>query len=425
MQKNLKKNKIAIIGLGYVGLPLLIEFSKKYKVIGFDLNKKRIEEVKKGKDVYNENIIKNELHYKNCSFTTKIENLHSADIFIITVPTPIFKNNKPNLLPLKNVSRDISSIIKKGSILIFESTVYPGVTEEVCVPIIEKYSGMIFNKDFYCGYSPERINPGDKKHQLKNIIKIVSGSNRKTLDIVDQLYASIIKAGTYRVSSIKTAEAAKIIENTQRDINIALVNELSIIFNKLELDTEEILDAASSKWNFNRYDPGLVGGHCISVDPYYLVAKAKEIGYFPKIISSGRKINDGMAEYVFNRIKMYFRNKNERLKSKKVCIFGITFKENCPDIRNSQVIKIVDKFRENGSIVHVHDPVANYDNVWDELSIRLKKRLNKNYYDVVILAVPHKAFHNLGVKKIKSVLKKKSILYDLKWMFKSEYSDLR
>lgn len=425
MKKNPKKNIIAIIGLGYVGLPLLIEFSKKYKVIGFDLNKKRMEEVKNGKDSYNENIIKSELHYKNCSFADKIESLHTADIFIITVPTPIFKNNKPNLFPLKRVSRDIASVINKGSILIFESTVYPGVTEDVCVPIIEKYSGMVFNKDFYCGYSPERINPGDKKHQLKNIIKIVSGSNRKTLDIVDQLYSSIIKAGTYRVSSIKTAEAAKIIENTQRDINIALMNELSMIFNKLELETEEILDAASSKWNFNRYDPGLVGGHCISVDPYYLVAKAKEIGYFPKIISSGRKINDGMAEYVFNRTKMHLKDQNDSLKLKKVCIFGITFKEDCPDVRNSQVIKIVNKFRKNGSIVHVHDPVANDDNVWNEFSIRLKKKLRKNYYDIIILAVPHKVFHNLGVKKIKSFLKKKSTLYDLKWMFKSEYSDLR
>ena len=425
MKSNVLNLKIGIIGLGYVGLPLLIEFSKKYKVRGYDINKKRISEIIKRKDSFNEYKLKNNLNYKNVFLTNNYNELKDIDIFIVTVPTPITSNKKPDLRPLKIASKNIGNIMKKNAIVVYESTVYPGATEEVCVPILEKYSLKKYNKEFFCGYSPERINPGDKRHQLKNITKIVSGSNKKTLNIVDKLYSSIIKAGTYRVSNIKTAEAAKIIENTQRDINIALMNELSIIFNKLQLNTEEILDAASSKWNFNRYDPGLVGGHCISVDPYYLVSKAKEIGYTPKIISSGRKINDGMAEYVFKRIKIHLKRENDNLKSKKVCIFGITFKEDCSDVRNTQVIKIVNKFKKNGSVVHVYDPVADNDNVRKELSIRLRKNLVKNYYDIIILAVPHKVFRNLGVKKIKSFMKKKSILYDLKWMFKSDYSDLR
>ena len=425
MKNNLFNLKIGIVGLGYVGLPLLIEFSKKFKVKGYDIDKKRISEIIKRKDSFNEYKLKDNLNYKNTFLTNNFNDLKDIDIFIVTVPTPISQNKKPDLKPLKIASKNIGDVMKTNAIIIYESTVYPGATEEVCVPILEKHSSKKYNKEFFCGYSPERINPGDKKHQLKNIVKIVSGSNRKTLNIVDRLYSSIIKVGTYRVSSIKTAEAAKIIENTQRDINIALMNELSIIFNKLQLDTEEILNAASSKWNFNRYNPGLVGGHCISVDPYYLVSKAKEIGYMPKIISSGRKINDGMAEYVFKRTKMHLKAKHGNLKSKKVCIFGITFKEDCSDVRNSQVIKIINKFKDNGSIVHVYDPLADYDNVLKEFSIRLRKRLNKNYYDILILAVPHKVFNDLGVKKIKSYLKKKSLFYDLKWMFKPEYSDLR
>ena len=425
MSQNIFSKKIAIIGLGYVGLPLLMSFSKKFDVIGYDINLNRINEIKKGTDSYNEYQIKKNLNYKNCKFTNNFNKLENIDIFIVTVPTPVYKNNKPNLRSLKVVSKNIGRVIKKNAIVVFESTVYPGATEEVCVPIIAKNSGMKYNKDFFCGYSPERINPGDRKHQLKDIVKIVSGSNKSSLKIINKLYSSIISAGTHIVSNIKTAEAAKIIENTQRDINIALMNELYMIFNKLDIDTKEVLDAASTKWNFNSYSPGLVGGHCISVDPYYLVDKAKEIGHNPKIILSGRSINDNMANYVAKRIEFIFSKNGASLRKKKICIFGVTFKENCADTRNTQVVKIVKNLRDKGSLVHIYDPIANKREFKDNFQFSLIDEPRKNYYDIILLAVPHQFFFELGISNIKSYGKKSSFIYDLKAMFDSKYTDLR
>lgn len=416
---------VSILGLGYVGLPLFLAFSNKYYVRGYDINIDRINELRQGIDTTNEFDIKNIYLKKNILLTSDVNHLRDSDFYIITVPTPILKNKKPDLRMLINATKIVARVMKKNSIVIYESTVYPGVTEEICVPILEKISNKKYNSDFFCGYSPERINPGDNDHQIKDITKIVSGSNEKSKKIIAKLYSNIIDAGLHIADSIKIAEAAKVIENIQRDLNIALVNELSIIFNKLDIDTEKVLNAADTKWNFTKYTPGLVGGHCISIDPYYLVNKAKSVGYTPKVILSGRKINDQMGRYVANRLVEYFKNKN--IKNKKICIFGITFKEDCTDIRNSQIPQIYYNLKKNGAHVDIYDPLANINAVRNEYKIDLKSinELYEQNYDAIIIAVNHTNFKKMGFKNIKKLGKKNVVIYDLKWTFKNEQIQLR
>jgi UDP-N-acetyl-D-galactosamine dehydrogenase len=411
------KNNIAVVGLGYVGLPLALEFGKKYTVTAFDINQKRVDSLRKGLDITGQASRTNFKSSKLTSFTTNPEDLSSCNIYIITVPTPIDQMNNPDLSALKEASKMVAKCLKKKDIVIYESTVYPGATEEVCVPLLEKNSSLKFNKDFFCGYSPERINPGDKKHTLTKIKKVTSGSTKNTLKKVDDLYSSIITAGTYKASSIKIAEAAKVIENTQRDINIALMNELSVIFNKLNIDTLEVLKAAETKWNFMPFKPGLVGGHCIGVDPYYLTFKAQELGYMPEIILSGRKLNNNMPSIVKENILSIMREKKIKTKKPKILMMGITFKENCPDIRNSKVLELVNIFRGMESTVDMYDPWAAQEELPIDQGLKLKKKIKKDYYDVVIIAVPHKIFGDLGLRKIKSYGKKNHVLYDIKGLF--------
>jgi UDP-N-acetyl-D-galactosamine dehydrogenase len=411
------KNNIAVVGLGYVGLPLALEFGKKYTVTAFDINQKRVDSLRKGLDITGQASRTNFKSSKLTSFTTNPEDLSSCNIYIITVPTPIDQMNNPDLSALKEASKMVAKYLKKKDIVIYESTVYPGATEEVCVPLLEKNSSLKFNKDFFCGYSPERINPGDKKHTLTKIKKVTSGSTKNTLKKVDDLYSSIITAGTYKASSIKIAEAAKVIENTQRDINIALMNELSVIFNKLNIDTLEVLKAAETKWNFMPFKPGLVGGHCIGVDPYYLTFKAQELGYMPEIILSGRKLNNNMPSIVKENILSIMREKKIKTKKPKILMMGITFKENCPDIRNSKVLELVNIFRGMESTVDMYDPWAAQEELPIDQGLKLKKKIKKDYYDVVIIAVPHKIFGDLGLRKIKSYGKKNHVLYDIKGLF--------
>ena len=411
------KNNIAVVGLGYVGLPLALEFGKKYTVTAFDINQKRVDSLRKGLDITGQASRSNFKSSKLTSFTTNPEDLSSCNIYIITVPTPIDQMNNPDLTALKEASKMVAKCLKKKDIVIYESTVYPGATEEVCVPLLEKNSSLKFNQDFFCGYSPERINPGDKKHTLTKIKKVTSGSSKNTLKKVDDLYSSIITAGTYKASSIKIAEAAKVIENTQRDINIALMNELSVIFNKLNIDTLEVLKAAETKWNFMPFKPGLVGGHCIGVDPYYLTFKAQELGYMPEIILSGRKLNNNMPSIVKENILSIMKEKKIKTKKPKILMMGITFKENCPDIRNSKVIELVNIFRGTESTVDLYDPWADQEELVSDQGLKLKKKIKKDYYDVVIIAVPHKIFGDLGLRKIKSYGKKNHVLYDIKGLF--------
>ncbi len=402
---------IAVIGLGYVGLPLAVEFGKIYNTIGFDINKKRIQELKEGIDSTLEVDSKNLKSAKKLKYTCNLDDIKECNYFIVTVPTPINKTNQPDLNPIIKASESIGKILKKGDIVIYESTVYPGVTEEICVPILEKNSKLKFNKDFFCGYSPERINPGDKEHTITKILKVTSGSTPKIAKEVDELYKSIITAGTHLASSIKVAEAAKVIENTQRDLNIAFVNELAIIFNKLGIDTTEVLEAAGTKWNFLKFKPGLVGGHCISVDPYYLTHKAQEIGYNPEIILAGRRLNDNMGLYVANQvIKLMIKN-GSTIGNSKVLVLGITFKENCPDIRNSGVINVINELKEFGCCVDVYDPWADKDEVKNEYGIDLLEdlKLKTQDYDAIILAVAHDKFKDLDIQK-----SKKSVVYDIK-----------
>ena len=415
---NLDDKVIAVIGLGYVGLPLAVEFGKNRKVVGFDINKKRIEELEGGQDFTLE-ISQEELkNAKKLEFSSNVNFLASAQIFIITVPTPIDVAKRPNLTPLVNASEMVGKILKKGDIVIYESTVYPGCTEEVCVPLLENLSGLKFNKDFFCGYSPERINPGDKVNTLTKIKKITSGSNHSSSEAIDILYASIIKAGTHKASSIKVAEAAKVIENTQRDLNIALVNELSVLFERLDIDTIEVLEAAGTKWNFLPFRPGMVGGHCIGVDPYYLTHKAEEVGYHPQIIASGRRLNDNMARYAArNVIKLMIRNGINVSKSK-VGIMGITFKEDCPDIRNSKVVDLVKEFEVWGIEVVITDPYANALEVKNEYGLKLTERVDFPLVDSLVVAVGHKEYRNISTKLLKKMLKSKNpVLADLKAIY--------
>ena len=424
---NLKKKnlRLAIVGVGYVGLPLALAFGKKRNVIVYDINKNRIIELKKNIDKnleFNRHQIKS---VKKLKFTHDTKDLASVNCFIITVPTPIDKFKKPDLQPLIRATKMIAKIIKFNDLIIYESTVYPGCIEEICVPIFENISNLKFNRDFFCGYSPERINPGDKKYIISKIKKITSGSTPQVAKLVDDLYNEIITAGTHKAPSIKVAEAAKVIENTQRDLNIALVNELSIIFGKLKIDTEDVLKAAESKWNFLPFRPGLVGGHCIGVDPYYLTHKAKQVGYRPEIILSGRKINDNMGNYVTLRLIREFKKKKIKIKGSKILIMGLTFKENCSDTRNSGVKSVVDGLKKYNCNLDLYDPLANVDDIKKLYGCRPISYLNNNTYDGILLTVAHKEFRRIGETKIINLCKKNHVIYDLKYLFSKEKITLR
>ena len=421
---SLDNAKISIIGLGYVGLPLAVEFSKKYPVIGFDVKKSRIAELKSGVDSTLEVSAEELAEANNLSFSNDTTSLVDSNVFIVTVPTPIDLHKQPDLTPLVKASEMLGAVIKRNSIIIYESTVYPGATEEVCLPIVEKVSGLIFNKDFFAGYSPERINPGDKGHRLTSILKVTSGSNDEIADYVDALYASIITAGTHKTSSIKVAEAAKVIENTQRDVNIALINELSIIFNKLGIDTLEVLEAAGTKWNFLPFRPGLVGGHCIGVDPYYLTHKAQSVGYYPEMILAGRRLNDGMANYVVSQlIKRMLKNRSQVEKAN-VLVMGLTFKENCPDLRNTKVVDIISELNDYSINVDIMDPWCSKEEAYNQYGLRLIQP-EENKYDAIILAVAHDEFKELGVEKIRKLGRENHVLYDLKYLFPKNSVDMR
>ena len=415
------KNKIAIIGLGYVGLPLAVEFGKKYPTTGFDINGPRIAALISGHD---STLEVDEAELKQATqlnYTTKIEQLKSCNIYIVTVPTPIDSHKRPNLTPLKKASETVGKVLSKGDIVIYESTVYPGATEEVCVPILERHSGLTFNKDFYCGYSPERINPGDKEHRVTTIKKVTSGSTPEIADIVDNLYKSIITAGTHKASSIKVAEAAKVIENTQRDLNIALMNELAIIFERLGIDTLEVLKAAGTKWNFLPFRPGLVGGHCIGVDPYYLTHKAEILGYHPQVIQAGRRINDGMAAYIAQQtIKQMIRS-GTNIRGAKVIVLGLTFKENCSDLRNSKVADLVKELQEFGCEVYVHDPLAEAEQALHEYGITLREwhQLPQNA-DAIVAAVSHAKYTTQPVANLLAPLKRCGVFIDIKSAYMPE-----
>lgn len=413
--------KIAIIGLGYVGLPLAVEFGKKYEVIGFDINKARIEELKNGYDRTLEVEEANLKSSANLAFSCNRDDLKSCNVFIVTVPTPVDEYKRPDLTPLIKASETIGTVLKKGDIVIYESTVYPGCTEEDCVPILERVSGLKFNVDFYCGYSPERINPGDKEHTVTKILKVTSGSTPEIADKVDALYASIITAGTHKAPSIKVAEAAKVIENSQRDINIAFVNELSLIFNRMGIDTLDVLAAAGTKWNFLPFRPGLVGGHCIGVDPYYLTFKAESLGYHPEVILAGRRINDNMGAYVAKEVVKLLIKKSHKVNGAKVLVLGITFKENCPDIRNSRVIDVINELKDFGCAVEVYDPWADAKEVEHEYGLSLVGQLSGKY-DAVVLAVAHKEFAAIDIDNLKN---ENSVVYDIKGALEKGKADRR
>jgi len=422
---NLRNCRLGVIGLGYVGLPLAVEFGKHFDTLGFDLNARRIEELKAGRDTTLE-VSKAELAgAPRLRYTTDPAQLAKCQVYIVTVPTPIDDYKRPDLSPLSRASETVGKILKKGDVVVYESTVYPGCTEEVCVPILERHSGLKFNHDFFAGYSPERIYPGDKEHRLTTIRKITSGSTPEVADFVDQLYSTIIQAGTHRASSIRVAEAAKVIENTQRDVNIALINELALIFNRLGIDTEEVLNAAGSKWNFLPFRPGLVGGHCIGVDPYYLTHKAQEIGYHPEMILAGRRLNDNMAIYVAGEIARLMSHKRIHVKGARALVLGITFKENCPDIRNSKVVDVVRELQKFGAKVDVYDPWADRAACQHEYGLTPVRRLTPKRYDAAVLAVAHEEFRELGAKGVRRLCRKNHVLYDIKHVFAAKDADGR
>lgn len=413
--QSLPKNpRICIIGLGYVGLPLAVEFGKSYQTIGFEINIERVEELQKGIDATLEVDAELLQQAKKLSYTYNIEDIKRSDVYIVTVPTPIDKHKNPDLTPLIKASELLGKVLKPNNIVIYESTVYPGATEEICAPILSKVSGLILNKDFYLGYSPERINPGDKEHRVTNIIKVTSGSTDEVAEYVDKLYQSIITAGTYKASSIKVAEAAKVIENTQRDINIALINELAIIFARLNIDTLEVLEAAGTKWNFLPFRPGLVGGHCISVDPYYLTHKAQEVGYNPEIILAGRRINDNMGVFITNQVIKLMLQKRIQVADSRILILGLTFKENCPDLRNTRVVDIVDELKTYNANIDVYDPWVDISIAKKEYQIDMILELKNNTYDAIIVTVGHNVFQDLGSENIKALGKQNFIIYDTK-----------
>ncbi len=416
---------IAIIGLGYVGLPLAVEFGKNRKTIGFDINAPRIAELKSGHDRTREVEPVELAEATQLTYTADLEDIRGAQVYIVTVPTPIDVHKRPDLTPLLKASETVGKVLKTGDIVIYESTVYPGATEEDCVPVLERVSGLTFNEDFYCGYSPERINPGDKLHRLTTIIKVTAGSTPEAADAVDALYASIVTAGTYKAESIRVAEAAKVIENTQRDLNIALVNELAMIFNKMGIDTEAVLKAAGTKWNFLPFRPGLVGGHCIGVDPYYLTHKAEAIGYHPQVILAGRRINDGMGAYVASEMVKAMIKKGITVKGARILVLGLAFKENCPDLRNTRVVDVVSELQDYGIAVDVHDPWVDADEAMEEYGITLTESPDANAYDGVILAVGHNCFREHGLDHLHSLARDTHVFCDLKSVFSAAESDVR
>ena len=421
----LSELKIAIIGLGYVGLPLAVEFGKKVPVIGFDIHQKRIDELQSGQDHTLEVSPKELKQATHLSYTTNLQQLADCNFFIVTVPTPIDEFKQPDLTPLVKASESIARVLKKGDVVVYESTVYPGATEETCIPVLEQVSGLKFNQDFFAGYSPERINPGDKLHRVTNILKITSGSTPEVADFVDQVYNLVIEAGTHKAASIKVAEAAKVIENTQRDVNIALINELAVIFNKLGIDTEAVLQAAGTKWNFLPFRPGLVGGHCIGVDPYYLTHKAQSIGYHPEIILAGRRLNDGMGAYVVTQLVKGMIKQKIQVEGAKVLVLGLSFKENCPDIRNTKIIDIVTELKEYQIDVDVYDPWVDVQEAEQEYGIRPVESVSENSYDAIILAVAHEQFKQMGAAQIRALGKPTHVLYDLKYVLDAKEADIR
>jgi UDP-N-acetyl-D-galactosamine dehydrogenase len=425
MEMNMRGSRIGVVGLGYVGLPLAVEFGKLFDTVGFDIKAARIAELKAGKDSTLECSAEELKAARKLRYTTSSKELGKCCVFVVTVPTPIDKYNRPDLTPLERSSETVGKVLKKGDIVIYESTVYPGCTEEVCIPILERESGLKFNRDFFAGYSPERINPGDKEHRLPSIKKVTSGSTPETAEFVDSLYRSIVRAGTHKASSIRVAEAAKVIENTQRDVNIALINELALIFNRLGIDTEEVLLAAGSKWNFLPFRPGLVGGHCIGVDPYYLTHKAQEIGFHPEMILAGRRLNDSMASYVAGQIVKLMAGKKILVKGSRVLVLGLTFKENCPDLRNSKVADLVRELRNFGARVDVYDPWIDHDEAEHEYGIRPLRNLRRGAYDAAVVAVGHKQFRELGIGNIRKACKKSYVVYDLKYVFPAGQVDGR
>lgn len=416
---------IAVIGLGYVGLPLAVEFSKKYSVVGFDINSGRVAELEKGHDSTLEVSDTELADVKHLTFSCNKQDLAECNVYIVTVPTPIDESNAPDLTPLRKASELLGEFVKKGDVVIYESTVYPGATEEVCLPIIEKVSDLKFNEDFFAGYSPERINPGDKVNTLTKIMKITSGSTPEIGEFVNKLYGSIITAGTHLASSLKVAEAAKVIENTQRDLNIAIINEFAKIFNRLGIDTEEVLNAAGTKWNFLKFKPGLVGGHCISVDPYYLTHKAQEVGYRPEVILAGRRINDGMGEYVATQLVKKLASKKIHIDEAKVLILGFTFKGDCPDVRNTKIIDIVKELQDFNMSVDVYDSWANPAEVKHEYGVELITTLEKGKYDGVVLAVDHSELKEMGEANLRALGKENHVLYDVKHVLKPNEADIR
>lgn len=417
--------KIAVIGLGYVGLPIAMAFGNKFPTIGYDINSQRLQALQQQRDLNNEVSSEELSKVANLTFSDKLADLESCNVFIVTVPTPIDEHKKPDLRPLELASQTLSNILKPGSVVIYESTVYPGVVEEFCVPILAQGSGLTFNRDFFAGYSPERINPGDKQRQLADIVKVTSGSTPEAADFVDYLYQQIVTAGTHKVSSIKIAEAAKVIENTQRDLNIALINELAIIFNKMHLDTQEVLQAAATKWNFMPFSPGLVGGHCIGVDPYYLTHKAQALGYHPEVILAGRRINDNMGKYVATEVIKKMLMHKIHVADSNILILGFAFKENCSDFRNTRVIDIVQEMQNYGAKVDVYDPLISKEHAIAEYDINLTSSLQENSYDAVILAVAHQEFKEFGIDALRRLGKPKHVLYDIKHMLPANVTDGR
>jgi len=423
--KSINNYKIGVVGLGYVGLPLAVEFGQSLTTIGLDINKARIAELKEGKDSSLETTSEELVLAKYLSYTDKPEDLKECNVYIVTVPTPVNASKQPDLSPLEGASRMLGGIIEKNNIIIFESTVYPGATEEVCIPILEQKSGLKFNEDFFAGYSPERINPGDKEHRLSTIKKITSGSTPEIADFVDSLYQHIITAGTHKATSIKVAEAAKVIENTQRDVNIALINELALIFNSLGIDTQEVLEAAGSKWNFLPFRPGLVGGHCIGVDPYYLTHKAQSIGYHPEMILAGRRINDGMGAYVVGQVVKLMIQQSISVADSRVLVLGLTFKEDCPDLRNTRVVDMIDEFKSYGILPDVYDPWIDADDAYREYGITPVSGLKVSQYDAIIMAVAHRQFKEMGIDSIRALGKSNHVLYDIKYIFRADQVDGR
>ena len=421
----LRKCRIGVVGLGYVGLPLAVEFGKHFETIGFDVNPKRVAQLRKGHDTTLEVSPEELRSAQRLTFTTDLEELRRCRVFIVTVPTPIDGYKRPDLSPLMRASESVGKVLSNGALVIYESTVYPGCTEEVCVPILERVSGLKFNRDFFAGYSPERINPGDKEHRLTTICKVTSGSTPEVAEFVDQLYSRIVAAGTHKTSSIRVAEAAKVIENTQRDVNIALINELALIFNRLGIDTEEVLNAAGSKWNFLPFRPGLVGGHCIGVDPYYLTHKAQEIGYHPEMILAGRRLNDNMALHVAAQITRLMTGKRIHVKGARVLMLGITFKENCPDIRNSKVVDVVRELREQGARVEIYDPWASAAECRHEYGLNPVRALKPKRYDAAVVAVAHRQFRELGARGVRRLCRRRHVLYDIKHVFPAAAVDGR